>query len=359
MRHLDFLLIIVFATAFGSCVPSKQKEAPTVRLSALHLIKRINMHETEKISVVNVRAAHFVKDTIFILDSPSGNLKLYDYFGQPCQVLMRRGSAPQELARPFAITITDHHIVVPDAEAAAIKVFNRKGENIKYVFLEGVNTFTTTGNIYYIHDSLFISSFNFRPGLTRDPVVIISDKNGKTLAHLGKYPDDYYAFSKDSYPMSESRYFDIRNNYLIAITFVSSPAIQFVSIDNKLQKMFSFQEKRERYISKERLSKPNASFEEMLKISFIEMYNYGIFFVNDSTVIRAFNQKTEESYQKRSFVLRKNFLEAYSTSGDFLGELPLPGYLHAVRGDTLLIEESDEPDNRRFGLYKINIEPVK
>ncbi|KER08986.1 MAG: hypothetical protein HY22_14395 [[Candidatus Thermochlorobacteriaceae] bacterium GBChlB] len=319
----------------------------------MNLIKEVGIRETEDIRIARVRLANFTHDTIFILDSPSGNLKLYSHSGNPYAVLFQRGVSPKELSQPIAIAITDNSLVIPDAAVSAIKIFNKKGENTNYVFLEDVKAFTSDGNIFYLSDSLFLSSFSFKYGFAQTPVITVSDKTGKTLARLGKYPDDYYAFSKDSYPMLESRYFDIRNNYLIAITFVSSPAIQFVSMDNKIQKMFPFQEKRERYISKERLSKPNASFEEMLKISFIEMYNYAIFFVNDSTVIRAFNQKTEESYQKRSFVLRKNFLEAYSTSGDFLGELPLPGYLHAVRGDTLLIEESDEPDNRRFGLYHL------
>jgi hypothetical protein len=92
----------------------------------------------------------------------------------------------------------------------------------------------------------------------------------------------------------------------------------------------------------------------MEKLVLEEAYSDRVSFLTDSILVRSYMRSSEESLRKSSIVLHKHFLQAYGISGEYLGEVAMPGRFHVKYDNLVLVEESDEPNHHVFGLYKVH-----
>ncbi|MFQ3576994.1 MAG: hypothetical protein SNJ77_11220 [Cytophagales bacterium] len=351
--------IIIISTLISclclSCRDNTNIKTAEVVFKEIKKESEILLHENEKSLIGKINQAILFNDTLFILDVKPPSIKIYTNKGEFIKSHLIQGRGPGEISNPVGIDIDGHNLVVADAGVMTYKKFRRFGESFFYEkayadkkerLITGMGTLKITGNYIY-------STFPFIYGIAKSPPIIVIDDENQ-IQEFGTYPNVYKKYSKPTFLMDDTRYLAIdKKNEKIYLTFSSSPSIEIIEIKDKKSIIILNDSLTERYISKERMTKDIFDIEDMKNISFLESYNYNIDLLKDTILVRAFCRKNAESSLYRSFVKRINFVEFFDLRGNSLGGCEIKGRFHHCAQDMLLIEESDEPDNRRFGLYKV------
>jgi len=293
---------------------------------------------------------------IWIADAISGKVFVYDTLGNIIHKFLSKGEGPGEIYRPVGISVSPKHFVILES-FSSIKFFHRhNGRYIRQIFLKENQYGIIHGTIKILNDNLICISIN--DNNLSHPLILV-DTIGNIVSKFGEFPIEY----KD-YILPQEQRFDVNRQGLYAVCFSQSPAIWIGKPYAFDKNLHSFSDFRYLYISPKRKRETTNSSENISLIS-SERFNTKLFWINDSLIAVSSEVITEESMKKRIFSLREHFLTFFcinqnSFSVERIQEFKVKGRIQGkVSENTFLIEESDEPDNRRFGLYKINIEPVK
>lgn len=353
-KRMGFVTAIhFFVIGFIFNVPGCRSNSDrlSIKLGELEKIRQIKLTENKDHPIGRIFDAAISSDSILhLLDLAAADIKLFKLDGTFIRKLCGRGDRKNDLSLPRTLEVTRDYILVADMGLNCTKWFDREGKLIREVFVNGFRP--VIGNTKLISENriLHAALWDGRANL-KTPVHLI-DSTGKILQKLGKYPKEYSNYALMGNVQID---FNLTHDTYI-ITFNQSPAIFIGNLSNGNGKLYSFDEERAKYISTNRSKNSRLSEAETNKLTLEEAFSDRVLFLTDSIFIRSYFRCTEESLRKKSLVLPKHCLQAYSIAGEFLSEVSLPGRLHGKFGDHLLLEESDEPDNHIFGLYKVNFE---
>jgi hypothetical protein len=349
------LLLMILLLGFLSCKNSNedtlQKKKSSFKVSLVRT-RELQLKNDTKYPVGKVSGAAISPDSILVLlDAASADVKEYDLNGNFIRKLFARGEGPNLLKAPRSIEVTKDFIFVGDTGFNCTKWFTRTGQLIKQLFLN--NYRVIEGDIKMVNSSTIIHGGLLDESSKSIKAILVLDTAGNAMARLGAYPEEY-----KTYDLSRSNSFDVNSKGSYVISWMQSPAVCIGELKSGEEKLFPNAENRVSYISKNHKPKPYqvTQIEELFKLAREENLNYKVLFLNDSIFVRAYCRPNEKSQKSKSMVLNDNFMSVYTIDNDFLGEFPISGVLHCKFGNELLIEENDEPDNRKFGLYKITIQ---
>jgi len=354
--RIDFVTAIqFFVIGFICCVLGcrSNPERLSIKLGKLEKIRQIALLEKKDHPIGKIFDAAISADSIIhVLDLASADVKLFKLNGEFIRKICGRGDGKNNLSLPRTLEVTRDYILVADMGLNCTKWFDREGKLIREFEVKGFRP--VIGNTKLISENkiLHAALWDGRSDLTT-PVRLI-DSTGKILQKLGKFPKEYRNYVLMGNVQTD---FDLATDTYI-ITFNQSPAIFIGKLSNGKGKLYPFDEERAKYISSNRSKNSQPSEAELNKLALEEALSDRVLFITDSMFIRSYFLCTEESLRKRSLVLPKHFLQAYSIAGEYLGEVPLPGRLHGKFGNHLLLEESDEPENHVLGLYQLNFERI-
>jgi len=323
----------------------------SIKLGELEKTRQIKLTENKDHPIGRIFDAAISSDSILhVLDVAAADLKLFKLDGKFITKLCGRGDGKNDLSLPRTLEVTRDYILVADMGSNCTKWFDREGKLIREIFVKGFRPVIGNAKLISENRILHAALWDGRAKLTT-PVHLI-DSTGKILQKLGKYPKEY-----NKYVLMGNVQIDFNfNNDTYIITFHQSPTIFIGKLSNGGGKLYPLDEESAKYISTNRSKNSRLSEAEENKLTLEEALSDRVLFMTDSIFIRSYFRCTEESLRKKSMVLPKHFLQAYSIAGEFLGEVSMPGRLHGKFGEHLLLEESDEPENHVFGLYKVNFE---
>lgn len=349
----QFIVLAVSTFLFGCQNQSSNKNKIDL-LVRLESIKKINLYENIK-QIGKIRACRVSKDFgIYILDSRAGSIVVYDTSGFQRKVISRYGEGPAELHEPLSFAINNNFIFVPEYYRG-IKFFC--GDSIlKKNILVGDNNFSLiNGDIHAMNDSiLFLSCIWDGKQKKSEIVAAFIDTSGLLVKLITGYPSKY-----EDFMLSSEKICAIANNGFYTISFIQSPDLIIGHFKDADHKIIHLDDRGELYISPKRRPDSGNRMSEILALTKEEWINYRTLFLSDTLLIRTRSLSTKESIRLKSLVVRQNHLDIFTKEGEFIGDVPLPGRLHDCFQDMLLIEESDEPDNRRFGLYEVKFTTQK
>ncbi|MGH7495167.1 MAG: 6-bladed beta-propeller [bacterium] len=354
IRPLEHWFVIYSLAALLShtgCI--SKPESLFMKLERIEKVRHIRLVENQNYPLGRIFDASISPDSVLhVLDIGAADIKLFNLDGTFIKKLGGRGQGPNELQVPRTMEVTKDYIVVADIGSKLTKWFDREGKLLRQISIDRLRPIM--GNTRVVSENKLLHAALWDGSRNRKSAVHLIDSTGRILRSLGEFPEEY-----DNYELQGNRQIDFnhrKNTYVI--TFHQSPAMVIGNLTTGSGKMHAFEHERSKYIS---LNHPKGRFltpELMEKLVLEEAYSDRVSFLTDSIVVRSYMRCSEESLKKRSMVLHKHFLQAYSTFGEVLGEVPLPGRLHAKYGDLLLVEEGDEPDNHIFGLYKAHFRRI-
>jgi hypothetical protein len=344
MKYISFLF---FATIFLFGCSKNKDHSLNFELVKLDSIK---LDENGDHKIGWARFSKLGDDNLlYIVDWSTNTIKIFDSKGNYCSSISKSGKSPEELSKAMSFSVYKNKVYIGDFANDAIKIFSKEGVFIKQLRVThkessikiyiGCFTVLSENEIWYpgVDNNMLLGS----------PVTLI-DSNGKITRQVGYYPK---YFKNTDWGLEGSLVATDGKRYVVA--FVASPAIIVGDVSTFSEIWIDLDEKKQRYISEGKPLRYDGDLDKARIRATKESHNDFIEIYNDTLIIRAYYFPTQESMKMKSLVQRRNFLEIYNLKGDFFGEMKLPGRLCDKRQDTLLIEESDEPDNRQFGLYKI------
>lgn len=345
-----FRLGVFFLVAsFYACKNNNSNRSYVVKMN---LVKSIVLSEKEK-KIGKLTRAFIASDSlIYILDRTSFFIHQYEFSGNYVKSFGGRGSSPHEFPNPvdFCIDENNKELLVTQYQMD-LRVHKLDSQKTYSFFLSDDNVMLAAGDLYVIKDSL-IAMTSFYDAKDDKHSLCVIDKKGNVIERFYFIPNENLEYVLDT----ESP-FDLKENGNFALSFSQSPAILLGNIFTKEIRKYDFEEMRDKYISKKRKKDSMSRFEEMIELLKEEALNYKVLFLNDSIVVRASSMYSEKSISDKSYLSRKNkqldFFQISDEKVKIIANKEIQGKLHCVFNGHLAIEESDEPDNRRFGLYKV------
>lgn len=320
-------------------------------IAHLDKVKCIGLQENIK-TVGKVLHARLTDSlSFYILDSQGGRIILYDTSGAQRKVISRYGDGPSELKDVLSLALHGEKIFIPEYYRG-IKVFTAEGTASKHILIQDKNFVLVSGDIEAVGDNILFLTCVW-DGKVKDSklAAVFIDTAGDVKEKVVGYPREYSQFL-----LTGRKCGAIRGDCTFAVCFAQSPALIIGSLKEKNQKLIDCVDRQKLYISPKRRADSGGNEQEMWKLLKEEWLNYRIVFLNDTLIARARCRETDESIRLKSLVLRQNSLDIFTLTGHFLGEVQLPGRLHDACQDLLFIEESDAPENRQFGFYKITFQ---
>jgi len=303
-----------------------------------------------------------VEDSILIGLDENMTMIEFNIMGKILKKVSEFGNAPNNIFYGCAFAANERYIVFAQS-TGAVKWLTRNGEYLRESFLKVTPATIVCGELFILHNGDVIFSALNEPTAPKYYPAVIFDSIGNIKTKIGTYPDEYRDFF-----LEHLQTFDVNNSNDIALSFAYSPSLWIGNVLTNKGELCAFPKQQKLFISssKPKREDKNQSIvnvdipkKKAIEMALTERLNYRTLFLNDSIILRANSIETKESLKSGNFVSKNHFLQIFSKSGKYLGEISIHGVLHCKIKNILLIEESDEPDNRRFGLYKINIEPVK
>ena len=346
---LQFIKFLAFGILVGNVACNSNASSLFLKVEKIEKAKQITLYENKDYPIGRIWDATISSDSLlWLLDMAAADIKLFNLDGKFIRKLSGRGEAANALQLPRTLEVTRDYILVADIGSKTTKWFNKEGTLIREISVNRLRPII--GNTKLISENKILHAALWDGTTDFTTAIHLIDSSGKILQKLGSYPSEY-----DDYVLTGNRQIDYNpQTKTYVITFLQSPALVIGNLANGEEKTLAFEKERSKYISSNRPKGIIPSLDLVNKLTLEEAANDRVLFLTDSILVRSYFHCTEESLKKRSSVLDKHFLEAYSIWGEYLGEVQLPGRLHGKHGDLLLIEESDEPDNRIFGLYALN-----
>jgi hypothetical protein len=348
LTHKKMIKSVLFILVLSTVACVKKEESPSL---SFEKISTILLEEPPDIKIGRIAVASLASDTsFFVLDISSKKVIHYAKTGEVLSVILTKGKSPNEIDNPFGMCLDKDNLYVTE-DGVCIKKFTQDGKFIKQIFISDDNLIPSQGVITTIaENNLLINSLFESLEHPKIPLFIM-DTSGVVVERIGAYPDvyqNYWLLAKCDYALSA--------NKKVLVCFYQSDDLYYYDFREKSGHFIKPRTQSNRYISSKR-KKRSESIEELIKLSRIEAGNIGIYHVNDSIAVRTFDIQNEVSQQKQSFVLRDNYIQFLYLQKDntFIESTPqkIGGVIRAKLGDVYIVEESDEPDKRQFGLYKI------
>ncbi len=353
-------------TYFFSC---KSQEARLIDKESmfvkLELIKKIGLQEKDSIKVGNARFIKTDEDTnLYIMDWSSSNIKVFSKNGNFVRTIGKSGKGPNELSSPMYFCFKGDEIWISEFDIDAFKVFSKEGKFLRKVsVIRSIEADTASAKAKFgnVVMKMFLGRFVidkngaiWYPGIDNNtfigkPVVII-DSSGKMVKTVGEYPKEFlgtdWAYSGSFVDILGSKY---------VIGFAKSSSFILADLDRNSQEWIATNKKSKPYISEKRPKKYEGDIELARKISMGEVSNSFYAMLNEDVILREYGTITERSIQYKSDTHRDNYIELIDCKNNIFQTIKIEGRVCCFDKDKrmLLIEESDEPDNRRFGLYKV------
>ena len=346
MKLICYLLIVILT---ASCVPIRNNNVSI----EVNRVNEVKLSESEK-KIGKLQQLLISSDSlIYVLDRTSYFIHQYSWNGEYLKSFGGKGSSPNELQNPvfFCVDEKKKELVIGEYQLG-IKFFETNQKISKTVFIEENQIFISSGDISVIkNEDLLLTGFY--DAKKQEKSLCIISREGKVLREISFVPDEY-----NKYMLDGGRMHDIRESGEFVVAFSQSPALFLGNIYEGKWKKYDFDEMRDKYISKRRKKDSINRFEEMIELLKEEALNYKVCFLNDTIVARASSMYSEKGISDKSYLSRKNKkLEFFKTKDEkimgIMGNAEIHGKLHCVFNGHLVIEESDEPDNRRFGLYEV------
>ncbi len=341
--------VCLLVAIFYSCKNNYRIHSYAVKMS---LVKSIILSEKEK-KIGRLTRAFITSDSlIYILDATSSFIHQYDFSGNYIISFGGKGSCPMEFPNPvdFCIDENNKELLVTQYQMD-LRVHKLDSKETYSFFVNDNNIMLAHGDLYVIKDSLIVMTSFYDAKDDKHSLCVI-DKKGNVIKRFYFIPNENLEYILDS-----ASPFDLKENGNFVLSFSQSPAIFLGNIFTKELRKYDFSEMRDRYISKKRNRESTKRFNEMIELLKEEALNYKVCFLNDTIVVRASSMYSEKGISDRSFLSRRNKrLDFFKISGEevyMIGNVGIEGKLHCVFKGHLVIEESDEPDNRRFGLHKV------
>jgi len=188
------------------------------------LIKIIKLEQKDDLLIGSVRDCLITDDYIYICDSKSGNVKIYNKDGKFYSLLGKKGSGPGEFVTPFALTIAEDKIYAGDLIARKLTVFDKNSHQYQ--------------NDFYILDIKEIKVWNNRiyisySDLTTNTMLHSFDIKGQKQNDLIRIPP----ISKKNNLISDNISFDIDTNGNIYLVHEMSNYIYHIHSNMKLDSL--------------------------------------------------------------------------------------------------------------------------
>jgi hypothetical protein len=356
----------LFLISFCSACESRKirvidKESSFVELE---LIKEIKPFENESVKIGQASFSKIDVDTnLYIIDWSSSNLKVFSKNGNLIRIIGRAGKGPNELSNPMYFCFKGDEIWISEFDTDAFKVFSKNGDFLRKVSVNRSIEIDTTkakvkfgDNIMKMFLGEFVIDKNgliWYPGIDNNtfigkPVVVIDGRNGNIVKTAGEYPKE---FSGTDWGYSGSFVDVFSSKYVIGFSKSASFILSDISHSN--QEWIATNKKSKPYISDRRPKQYSGDIEFARRIAMSEISNSFYAMVNEDIVLREYGTITETSIKYKSEVQRENYLELIDVKNNIFHTIKIKGRVCDFNNGLLLIEESDEPDNRRFGLYEV------
>ncbi|MDX2128092.1 MAG: 6-bladed beta-propeller [Chloroherpetonaceae bacterium] len=338
--------IVIIFCLIVSCKENKSKH----NISLTNTNKIILNEKERKIgSLASVLISK--NEEVFLLDESASTVNVYSTEGKLLNVYGKKGSGPCEIeeASEFCIdSINNRLIVVEGGKGLKIIPLNSKKEDSKSIFIKDDGFMVVHGYISIDKNGNLILTSFWNPKDINTNLIVINE-DGIVLSKFNFLPSGYEKFG-----FGKENWHDCNEKNEFVVTFLKSPSLFVGNLETGIVNEYSFENLKEKYISEKRKSK--MSLKESIKINREERMNYTVRFVNDTIIARATHISTEASSKNRSFVQRaEQRVEFITTKGEYLGETLINGVLRCIYNGQLVIEESDEPDNRILGFYRVKI----
>jgi hypothetical protein len=339
MKLTVFVLGILF---FLGC----KKENASYAFQEIKEYKKIKLNEKDK-PIGNVISINITQDSlIYLLDMSASDIKCYDMQGEWKGSIGGKGKGPNQLLSPRSMCIDERGFFVGDVGFLSIKRIDRSGQLISMIQVEGYRP--TTGDMIKIDNDKILTTGLWDGRYENQLVVTVIDTTGKIVNKFGKMPTEYSEYKT----LSGGAMLDVNKNGEFVISFDQSPALVFGNVSKGVLETWSFQEKKSRYLD-DLFKKENLTIEELDKVNLKIMYNTRIKFLNDSVIVRSHMLPTEKALKQGSSISANHFIEFYTKEGRFLGESSIKGQMRAVFNNSIVVEESDDPDNRQICFYHV------
>ncbi len=334
------------------CAACKQNISNQLNIE-LSCVKTISLSEKEKKIGRLVRASISSDSMIYILDRASGIIHQYNFLGNYIKSFGGRGNAPNEFPNPvtFCIDEKNRELLIAQYQID-IRIHRLDTIKVKSFFVSNDNIRLSSGDLYVIEDG-HIAMTSFFDVKDNENSLCIIDKEGNVVEKFRFLPDE-----EKEYRLGSDKNSDIKENGDFVVSFSQSPALFVGNIHSKKIREHDFSEMREMSISKKRKKDSNERFDEMIELLKEERINYKVSFLGDTLVVRASSSYSDKGLKDRSFLSQKNkTLDFFKIDEEhncsYLCGIGINGRFHGIFKGLLLIEESDEPDNRQFGLYEV------
>ncbi len=360
------VFVSLFLICFCSRCESKKirvidKENDFVKME---LIKKIKLLENDSVKIGNARFAKIDADTnLYIIDWSSSNLKVFSKNGNLVRTIGKAGKGPNELSSPMYFCINGNEVWISEFDIDAFKVFSKEGEFIRKVLVtRSIEIDTTKAKVKFGDNvmKMFLGEFVmdtsgliWYPGIDNNtfigkPVVVIDSRKGNIIRTVGEYPKEFagtdWGYSGSFVDISGSKY---------VIGFSKSASFILSDVDYNKQEWIATSKKSKPYVSERRPKQYSGDIELARKIAMSEISNSFYAMVNENIVLREYGTITEVSIKYKSEVEKDNYIEFIDLKNNVFQTMKINGRVCDFDNGMLLIEESDEPDNRQFGLYEV------
>lgn len=268
--------------------------------------------------------------------------------GQFKGVISKKGKGPNQLLSPRSLYVGKQYILIGDNGLYATKSFSKDGQLVRAIILEDYQP--VTGDLIEIQEDKILHAGLWDGTYSYESLALLIDTTGKILEKIGRVPPEYFEYKS----LEGTTFLDCDKQGNYVITVQHSSALIMGNVFDKQTKTFELSEKREKYVTdffRKDLRKEKPNEKDLMEAALKVCYNSCVKFLNDTIIVRAYYRPTEEAMKQGSPLRCNHYCEFYTTQGKFLGEENVKGQLREVYNGQLVIEESDEPDNRIFSFY--------
>jgi hypothetical protein len=335
------------------------------RQSRLAFIRSFTLDESiYKIGRIGLMGDHFVSPDgdVYLKDLQNKVYCVFDSLGNFRHILGKKGKGPGELTYPESISIDpDGNIYVFDREKFASVVYDRNNRFIaEYKFDK---CFPRTGNIQFTNRDTLITLFCATRDNLYDAIELFHqlDSNFQIIRSIAiDYPPIYKQLELGNYQFHRW----VADDDFIYILHRALPEVYKHDRDGKLVSTIPItQAKHYKKINEKQLK--TTDFVKLGK--FLSKYSFasGIFmFRANLLLILTFNQNFPSDFTNPLSITREHrtfYYNIVTTNGEEImpTDSQLPGdILYVTKNGQVYILETDEPGNRKIGVYEIVLEEI-
>jgi len=291
----------------------------------------------------------YVQPVLLFIDPSNGKLLK--------SIKFKKGKGPGEVLNIENFDVASDKIYLYDRGNLRFSVFDTMGIYIRSIPW-GINAdllIASSGGLIVRDNKIYVhvveSRYNSEALRYKSKVIAILDTSFNVLKTFGVMDKIY---QKVRVYLTKTPFcFDSSGN----IYYTQSPTYRIYRYDSygNLVKIFGvkgdfkqIEEDVPTFAPQQKLSEIFAKYSWNIKLSYLH--------VGSGYILQNYHSPTLEFYRTRDFLKSKHYLRVYDIEGNYVDDIELPGiFLTAAENDEIYILESDEPGNRRIGVYRLLI----